>query len=108
MGLGAICNVLLQIPPLTKPNNEKKPYRMPLAVSARATSCIPPAPRLVRALNIPTVQRQVKPTRATWHVGDLKGRELSMSMTTYRTHVYHDGSFITQRRGVGESVLFLS
>ena len=53
----------LLIPPDTRPVRANIPYRTPLAVSERATSCVPPAPRLETALNMPTVAKQVIPVQ---------------------------------------------
>ena len=41
-------------------------------------SCVPPAPRLLRALNMPTEQKAMRPTMMTWVHGELSACSLSV------------------------------
>jgi hypothetical protein len=69
-----------------------------MAVSARET-CGPLAPRLVRAVNMPGVQKGDKPMRNTWTVGVVRCMQMWMrSTTSTRTHMYHGSSFIVYHR----------
>jgi hypothetical protein len=76
----------LQIPPLIKPVNAKRPYKTPLAVSDRVISCVPPAPKLLRALNMPGVQKQVNPTRSTCTVGVLGDNKVNITLVATGGH----------------------
>lgn len=54
------------------------PYKTLLAISLSWTSWVPPAPRLLIALNMPTEQKATKPTMDTWVHGELSARHSTL------------------------------
>lgn len=57
--------------PAKNPLTANTLYSTELAMFDVTMSCVPPAPRLVIALYIPTEQKQTNPTRATCVHGEL-------------------------------------
>ena len=67
-------------------------------VSERAISCVPPAPKILTALDIGYAY-STEADEMTWAVGDLRGEGIRESSTqrtlkTPETHVYQKGSLI--------------